>query len=27
VRLAVVNAVSVLTGLSSDRISVVKWKS
>ena len=25
--LAVVNAVSVLTGLSSDRISVVKWKS
>ena len=26
-RLAVVNAVSVLTGLSSDRISVVKWKS
>ena len=27
VRLAVVNAVSVLTGLSSDKISVVKWKS
>lgn len=27
VRLAVVNAVSVLTGLSSDRVSVVKWKS
>lgn len=27
VRLAVVNTVSVLTGLSSDRISVVKWKS
>ena len=25
--LAVVNAVSVLTGLSSDKISVVKWKS
>ena len=27
VRLQVMNAVSVLTGLSSDRISVVKWKS
>ena len=27
VRLAVVNAVSELTGLSSDKISVVKWKS
>ena len=26
-RLVVVNAVSVLTGLSSDKISVVKWKS
>lgn len=27
VRLAVIQAVSVLTGLSSDRISVVQWKS
>ncbi len=27
VRLTVVDAVSVLTGLSSDRISVVKWKN
>ena len=27
VRLTVIDAVSVLTGLSSDKISVVKWKN